>query len=72
MTISTIYSYEDRKIVDIKTLILALRFIITNLILALILLFLTLEEIDWYLFASKEKFRETVVDNTSWNIKTIF
>ena len=72
MAFSTAYSYKERSIFDIKTLIEALRFIIVNAILAIILLFLTLEEIDWALLSSREKINDIVIDNTSWNIKKIF
>ena len=72
MAVSTAYSYRDRSIFDIKTLIEALRFILVNSILAFIFLFLTLEEIDWAIFASREKINDLVIDNTSWNIKKIF
>tara|TARA_B100001250_G_scaffold344575_1_gene313649 strand:- start:428 stop:646 length:219 start_codon:yes stop_codon:yes gene_type:complete len=72
MAASTTYSYRDRNIFDIKTLIEAVRFIIINAILALIFLFLTLEEIDWSIFSFRAKLNDIVIDNTSWNIKTIF
>jgi len=72
MAFSTAYSYSDRNIFDIQSLIAALRFIIINSILAFIFLFLTLEEIDWALLSSNEKIEDRVIDNTSWNIKTIF
>ena len=72
MAFSSGYSYRERSIFDVKTLIEALRFIIVNAILALILLFLTLEEIDWSLLSSREKINDIVIDNTSWNIKKIF
>ena len=72
MAFSTGYSYRDRSIFDIKTLIEALRFIIVNSILALIFLFLTLEEIDWSFFALRSKSKDILIDNTSWNIKKIF
>tara|TARA_B100000579_G_C22839234_1_gene860522 strand:- start:1794 stop:2012 length:219 start_codon:yes stop_codon:yes gene_type:complete len=72
MAVATGYSYSERSIFDIKTLFEALRFIIINFILALIFLFLTLEEIDWAIFSYRQKFNELVIDNTSWNIKTIF
>ena len=71
MAFSTAYSYKERSIFDIKTLIQALRFIIVNAILAFIFLFLTLEEIDWALLSSRENINDTVIDNTSWNIKKI-
>ena len=72
MSFSNVYSYRDRSIFDIKTFINALRFIIVNFILALIFLFLTLEEIDWAMFSFEEKINDRVIDNTSWNIKKIF
>ena len=72
MASSTVYSYRERSIFDIKTLIEALKFLIVNSILSFIFLFLTLEEIDWAVFSSREKINDIVIDNTSWNIKTIF
>ena len=72
MAVSNAYSYKERSIFDLKTLIDALRFMLVNAILALILLFLTLEEIDWSIFAFREKITDLVIDKTSWNIKTIF
>ena len=45
MVLSTTYNYRERSFFDINTLIEALRFIIVNAILAVIFLFLTLEEI---------------------------
>ena len=72
MAFSTGYSYRDRTIFDIKTLIEALRFIIVNSILAFIFLFLTLEEIDWSFCSLRSKSQDILIDNTSWNIKKIF
>jgi len=72
MAFSTAYSYRERSIFDFKTLIEALRFIIVNAILALIFFFLSLEEIDWALLSSRKKINDIVIDNTSWNIRTIF
>ena len=72
MTVSTAYKYSERKIFDVQTFIEALRFIIINLILASIFLFLTLEEIDWAVLSLKDKNKDILVDNTVWNIKTIF
>ncbi len=72
MASSTSYIYRERSIFDLKTLIQALRFIIINSILACIFLFLTLEEIDWAIFSSIENINDKTIDNTSWNIKTIF
>ena len=54
------------------TLIQAIRFVVTNIILAFIFLFLILEEIDWALVATREKIDDIVIDHTSWNIKKIF
>ena len=72
MASSSAYSYRERSVYDIKTLIEALRFIFVNAILAVIFLFLTLEEIDWSIFSSREKINDIVIDTTSWNIKQIF
>ena len=72
MAYSTAYVYSERGIFDIKTLMEALRFTIINFILAVIFLFLTLEEIDWTLFSFREKINDKIIDNTSWNIRTIF
>ena len=72
MTLSTGYSYSERRIVDIQTLFEAVRFFIINLILAFIFLFLVLEEIDWSLLGSRATIKDRVIDNTSWNIKKIF
>ena len=72
MTFSTSYSSRYRSTINIKTLIEAIRFIISNVILAFIFLFLILEEIDWALFLSIERIDDTVIDNTSWNIKKYF
>ena len=72
MASSTAYIYGERNIFDIKTLIQAVRLILINAILAFIFLFLTLEEIDWAIFVKREKINDKIIDNTSWNIKTIF
>mgnify|MGYP001433388095 CR=1 FL=1 len=72
MTFSTLHSLRYRSILDMNTLIEVVRFIITNVILAFIFLFLTLEEIDWALFSSRAGIDDTVIDKTSWNIKKLF
>ena len=72
MTFATTYSYRDRSIFDLKTLLNAVRFIIVNSILAFIFLFLTLEEIEWTLFSRKKSVNDPIIDNTSWNIREIF
>ena len=71
MTMSTSYRYNERPIFDIKTLIEALRLIIINSILAFIFLFLILEEVDWAIFSFRGRLNDQIIDNTSWNIKTI-
>ena len=71
MTIATSYSYGDRSIFDLKTLLEAVRFIIINFILAFILFFLIIEEYEWKIFSSREGIKDNVVDFTSWNIKTL-
>ena len=71
MTIATSYSYGDRSVFDLKTLLEAVRFIIINFILAFILFFLIVEEYEWKIFSSREGIKDNVVDFTSWNIKTL-
>ena len=71
MTFATTYNYSDRSIFDLKTLLEAIRFIIANCILAFIFLFLTVEEFEWSVFSNRGKITDKVIDNTSWNIKTL-
>ncbi|WP_269617138.1 hypothetical protein [Prochlorococcus marinus] len=71
MTFTTTYSYSDRSIFDLKTLIESIRFIIVNFILAFIFLFLTFEEFEWEIFSSREGITDKVIDESSWNIKTL-
>ena len=71
MTFATTYSYSNRQIFNLKTLFEAIRFIIVNSILAFIFLFLTVEEFEWAVFSSREGITDKVVDETSWNIKTL-
>ena len=71
MTFANTYIYSDRSIFDLKTLLDAIRFIIVNSILAFIFLFLTVEEFEWAIFSSRETITDKVIDETSWNIKTL-
>ncbi len=71
MTFATTYSYSDRRVFDLKTLLLAIKFIIVNSILAFIFLFLTIEEFEWSIFSYREGLTDKVIDKTSWNIKTL-
>ena len=71
MTFATTYSYPDRQIFDLKTLIEGIGFIIVNSILAFIFLFLTVEELEWAIFSSREGIIDKVIDETSWNIKKL-
>tara|TARA_B100000214_G_scaffold363630_1_gene329348 strand:+ start:64 stop:291 length:228 start_codon:yes stop_codon:yes gene_type:complete len=71
MTSITTYSYRNREIFDLSILIEAIRFIVINLILALIFLFLALEEFDWATLSSKNRITDEIIDETSWNIKTL-
>ena len=71
MTFATTYIYSDRTIFDLKTLLDSIRFIIVNSILAFIFLFLTFEEFEWAIFSFREKITDKIIDETSWNIKTI-
>ncbi|WP_269625064.1 hypothetical protein [Prochlorococcus marinus] len=71
MTFATTYSYSDREIFDLKTLLEAIRFIIANSVLAFIFLFLIVEEFEWAIFSAREGIRDNVIDKTSWNINTL-
>ena len=71
MTFVTTYSYSDRRVFDLKTLVEALRFIIINSILAFIFLFLIVEEFEWATFSTRKGIKDNVLDQTSWNIKTL-
>ena len=72
MTLATTYNFRERPVFDIKSVFDTLLFIMSNIILALIFLFLTLEEIEWSLFSSRQKLSEITFDDTSWNIKELF
>jgi len=69
MTLATTYSYSNKKIIDLSTLLKAITFIVANFILVFIFLFLTLEEFEWAIFSSKEQITDEVLDKTPWNIK---
>ena len=71
MTFATTYSYRNRQIFDLNTLLKAIKFVIVNFILAFIFLFLSVEEFEWAIFSSREGITDTVIDETSWNIKTL-
>ena len=71
MTFATTYSYSDRRIFDLKTFVEAIRFFVINFILAFIFLFLIVEEFEWAIFSSTEGITDKVIDETSWNIKTL-
>ena len=71
MNFATIYSYRDRRIFDLKTLLEAIRFVIINSILAFIFLFLIVEEFEWATFSTRKRIKDKVLDQTSWNIKTL-
>ena len=69
MTIATSYSYCERSIFDLKTLLEALKFIVINFILTFIFFFLIVEELEWKIFSSREGIKDKVFDFTSWNVK---
>mgnify|MGYP001207328013 CR=1 FL=1 len=71
MSFATTYSYSDRSVIDLKTLLEAIRFIIVNSILAFIFLFLTLEELEWSIYSYRERITSKVIDQTSWSITTL-
>ena len=71
MTFTTTYSYSNRKIFDLSTLLKAITFIVANFILVFIFLFLTLEEFEWEIFSSRGQITDEVLDESPWNIKTL-
>ena len=71
MVASTSYGYNERIIFDIRIFVEALRFAAINLILAFIFLFLTFEEIDWAILSSRKDTNDIIIDNSSWNIRSI-
>ena len=71
MTFATTYSYRKRKIFDLSSLLKAITFIVANFILVFIFIFLALEEFEWAIFSSREQIADEVLDETSWNIKTL-
>ena len=71
MTFATTYSYSNREISDLRTLLDVIRFILVNFILALIIIFLILEEFEWAIFSSNERFTDEITDETTWNIKKL-
>ena len=66
------YSYRERQVFDLKTLVDAIIFLISNFILAIIFLFLTMEEIDWTIYSSRNRNTDKVIDHTSWNLSSLF
>ena len=71
MTFATLYRYSDKRNFDLKTLLVAIRLIIVNSILAFIFFFLIVEEFEWEMFSTREGIKDKVVDDTSWNLKTL-
>ncbi len=71
MTFVTTYSYGDRRIFDLKTLVEAIRFIVINSVLAFVFLFLIVEEFEWATFLTRKEIKDKVIDQTPWNIKTL-
>tara|TARA_Y100001968_G_scaffold291013_1_gene295177 strand:+ start:8 stop:220 length:213 start_codon:yes stop_codon:yes gene_type:complete len=69
MTFATTHIYSERKIIDPRTFIEIVRFIIVNLVLILIFLFLTLEEFEWAIFSTRNRIKDKVIDETPWDIK---
>ena len=72
MTSLTSYSYSEREVFDLKSLLNAVRLIVINIILAIIFIFLTMEEIDWNIYSTRNEISDEVIDKTSWNLKTFF
>ena len=72
MTFLTTYYYKERKLFNVQSWIEAIRFLIINAILAIIFLFLAMEEIDWAIVSARENVKDRVIDETSWNLNNLF
>ncbi len=72
MASSVLKHYQYRNIIDIKSLTKAFRLLIINAILAIIFLFLALEEIDWAICSFSDNTDDLVIDNTAWNLNSLF
>lgn len=66
------HDFKEKNFGDINYLTEVIRFIIVNLILLFILLFLFLEAIDWAIFSYRTKTNENLIDSTSWNLSKLF
>ncbi len=71
MTFTGTYSFSDRGIFDLKILLEIIRFVISHFVLALIFLFLIIEEFEWVVFSNREGLSDKLVDQTSWNFNTL-
>ena len=49
-----------------------IKFLILNITLAIIFIFLIIEEIEWTTYASDEDVSDKVIDNSSWNLRSLF
>ena len=65
-------TYRDANTFNFQVVIDFLRFIILNIILAIIFLFLAFEEIDWLILTSGLKVKDKFIDRTSWNLNNLF
>ena len=71
MSFSATFNYQERSFYVIKNLNQLLIFIIINIILAFIFLFLVVEEIDWLVVSFREKIDYLIVDKSTTNVKNI-
>ena len=65
-------NYRYKNLLEMDTFWVALKFIFTHLVLAIIFLFLLFEEIDWALYSSRNNLNDEIVDNTSWNLTDFY
>ena len=65
MTSSASYSFNEKSISNSNFLFDNIMLIINNLILALIFLFITIEEIDWICLSISETTSDYLIDNTN-------
>ena len=72
MTSLTADSCRYKNLFEMDPFLDALKFIFTHIILAIIFVFLSLEEIDWAIYSSRKNLNDQIIDNTSWNVNDFY
>ena len=72
MSTLLVYITKQKYFVDINAFLDVIKFLILNITLAIIFIFLIIEEIEWTTYASDEDVSDKVIDNSSWNLRSLF